>query len=240
MNAKKLKEAYLTGTPWQQMRIDYQILEIKAGITDAMILRGQGRMDNATMEKVADHLNDFINDEFPNLRNKEFGYILNLGISGELGQDTWISGAAVMKWVRMYYRHTERIAMIDKDEADRKTSNRLSPDEIAARNAAAFEESLNKAREYYAIHGTIFGPGGFSLPGWAAQIYNHYKQEGVIGEPTAEQVEAATESAREALTSNGLYAWKYPAEILKTSLADWRDAFLLENYYKNTINPINN
>lgn len=235
MNATKLKEAYTSGKPWKSLGYDDQLLELRAGITDAMLLRGQGRMDSYIMEKTAEQLNNFLNDEFPNIRNKELGYILNLGISGELGQDTWVSGANIMKWVRMYSRHAERLAVIDEEEAERKESNRLAPEEIYARNEAAFEEGLNKSREYFRQHGTIFGPGGLSLPQWAAQIYNHYKAVGLIPQPTTEQIEQAMGSARAAMAQRGTFTWKYPAEVLKQTLDDWRDSFLLEQYYEQTL-----
>lgn len=238
MNAKKLKEAYTTGTPWQLMGYEAQLLELRGVITDALTLRGQGRWDNYVMEKTAEQLNSFINDEFPNIRNKELAYILNLGISAELGQDTWVSGANIMKWVRMYSRHAERLAVIDEEEEERKANKRLTPEEIATRNKAAFEDSFCKARDCYSKTGTIFGASGLALPQWAAQIYQHYKAEDVIMEPTAEEWEKATAAARQAMIDNGLFAWKYKAEVLKVALDDWRDSFLLENYFKN--NPIIN
>lgn len=232
MNAKKLKEAYTTGTPWQLMGSEEQLLELRGVISDALTLRGQGRWDNYVMEKTAEQLNNFLNDEFPNIRNKELAYILNLGISAELGQDTWVSGANVMKWVRMYSRHAERLAVIDEEEEERKKGGRLSNEEIAARNKAAFEDGFSKARDCYSKTRTIFGAAGLALPGWAAQIYQHYKDEGVITEPTAEEVEKATASAREAMINKGVLAWRYSSEVLKATLADWRDAFLLEDYFK--------
>ena len=246
MNATKVREAYMTGKCWSDIREDEQLLNLRAGISDAMMLRGQGRPDMATLEIISKHVNGFLMDEYPFIRDKELGYILNLGISGELGQDTWVSGAAVMKWTRIYYRHAERIAVVDAEEKEQKESKRLTPEQVAQKNAEAFESALKQSWAFYQKHGTIFGDerdkdgkiimSGLHLPQWAASVYNHYRKESKIPEPTRERVKEAEAKAQEALTKTGGYSWQYPADIFKQTRADWRDSFLLEMYYEDVIN----
>lgn len=246
MNATKVREAYMTGKCWSDIHEDEQLLNLRAGISDAMLLRGQGRPDMSTLDIISKHVNGFLMDEYPFIRDKELGYILNLGISGELGQDTWVSGAAVMKWVRVYYRHAERIAVVDAEEKEQKESRRLTPEEVAQKNAEAFESALKQSWAFYRKHGTIFGEdkdkdgnvtmSGLQLPQWAAQVYNHYREEGKIPEPTRERVKEAEAKARAALINSGGHLWKYPVDILKQSRVDWRDSFLLEMYYEDVVN----
>ena len=151
-----------------------------------------------------------------------------------------------MKWTRIYYRHAERIAVVDAEEKEQKESKRLTPEQIAQKNAEAFESALKQSWAFYQKHGTIFGEerdkdgkvvlSGLHLPGWAAQVYNHYREEGEIPEPTPERVKEAEAKAQAALVKSGGYSWKYPVDILKQSRADWRDSFLLEMYYEDVVN----
>lgn len=236
----------MTGKCWSDIREDEQLLNLRAGISDAMLLRGQGRPDMSTLDIITKHVNGFLGDEYPYIRDKELGYILNLGISGELGQDTWVSGASVMKWVRVYYRHAERIAVVDAEEKEQKESRRLTSEEITQKNADAFESALKQSWAFYQKYGTIFGEetdkdgnvtmSGLQLPQWAAQVYNHYREAGRITEPTPDRVKEAEAKAQAALIKSGGYSWKYPADILKQSREDWRDSFLLEMYYEDVMN----
>lgn len=245
MNASKVQDAYKTGTQWQNLTESERLVIIRQGMSNAMMMRGQGHMDAGTMETIAQNISAFILDEFPALRDKEFGYLLDLGISGELGQDTYVSGATAMKWVRMYYRHAERLLQVDAEEREQAEGRRLTPMQIAEKNAAAFDDAIHRSFEYYKTYDTIFGQvqdeqgnvvmRGFSCPQWAGQVYEHYRQLGKIPEPTEAQKNVALERADRALTENGLFVGKQSMEILRTSKTDWYHSYLLEQYFADVL-----
>lgn len=245
MNAEKLREAYNTGTRWDMIDECQRMVELRHTYTNAVLMRGQSRIDAGTLDIICKNLNEFIKDEFPSIRDKEIGYILNLGISGELGQDTYVNGANFMKWMRTYYRNAERLAAVDAEEEERQAENKITRRERAQRNIEAFNNAVHRGFDFYKTHGTIFGEDydekgnriayGFNLPQWAAQVYQYYRALGKIPPPTKEQLAVAVERANATMVKNGNYSWKYPAEVLKITAADWRDSYLLEAFYEDVI-----
>ncbi len=244
MNARKMNEAYNTGSRWDAMDVSERQTTIKIVVSSAMLLRGQGRMDIGTLETIVEKIDYYILSEYPGLRDKEFEYLLNLGISGELGQDTYVSGAMIMKWVRQFYHNPERLALVDAEDKREQDKNKPTPQAIAQKNVDALNEARRRSFEFYKENGTIFGEKrnekgkivarGFNLPQWAAQVYNHFKALGEIPEPSTERLKKAAELAVQNVEDANAKL-KLPAECLICSKFDWRDSILLEMYYEDLI-----
>lgn len=240
MNAKKMSDAYETGSRWDAMPPIERHQTIKMAMSNAMLMKGQGRMDLGTMDTIVANIDGFILSEYPGLRDKEMDYLLNLGISGELDKESYVSGANVMRWVRAYYLNPERLALVDAEDKAQREAEALSPMAIAQRNADAFEDAYKRALEYYRLHGTIFGEDrnekgdvicrGLQLPQWAAQVYNHFHALGRIGEPTQQQIEQAKKEAADRVLEDRV-VMALGQECIKITMQDWRDVILFEQHF---------
>lgn len=239
MNARKMNDAYTTGIRWDAMTASERQTAVKLLMSNAMIMKGQGRMDIGTMDTIVMNIDEFIASEYPGMKDKEFEYMLNLGISGELdSKETYVSGANVMRWVRAYYRNPERLALVDAEDKKKQEDAKRGID-VAEKNVAAFNDAMRRAIEFYQENGTIFGETrdkdgrvtarGFALVGWAAQVYQHFKALGQIPAPTEEELEAVKVEATNK-TLEDRVVMLLGTEFMKSSNRDWIDALLLERY----------
>lgn len=243
MNAIKQKEALATGVAVSSMSDEERKSLIKRVLTYGIVMRSQNMLDEATFEVVANGFNDFLKEEFPNLRDKELDYVMRLGISGELGSsmETFVCGASLMRWVRMYYQHPERIAQI---EAIRTKQNEEQEETDEQRSAKACDEAVHRAFEFFKKHHTIFGEErneqgelvmqGITLVRWAGQIYDYYKKAGNIPEPSEADKRVAQTRAEKAVSARGT---KGVGKRLVTDATfdDWYRAFLLEQYFASVL-----
>lgn len=239
MNAVKLKESLATGVAVSSMNDEERKTLIKRVLTYGIVMRSQNRLDDTTFETVVNGLNDFLKEEFPNLRDKELDYVVRLGISGELGSnmETFVCGASLMRWVRMYYRHPERLAQIEAIRAEQRQKQHEEQKETdEERNARACNESVHQVFEYYRKYNTIFGERedmkGIKLPTWAGQIYDYYKTAGHIPEPTEVEARVAHARAERAMERGTIDGKKL---TVKATIEDWKKAYLLEQYFANVL-----
>lgn len=237
MNQDAIREAKATGNKFEGYTSETQIEGVlRWAIIDAMNLKGQTPNDS-TLIPVIKKLREVIIRDYPRLTDKEFELILEAGISGELGRETWVSGATILYWLRLYQTEKSHIAVLDEQEDDRKEKKRLSQSQIAEMNEKAFERAFHQSFAYYKEKGTIFQNAreqpnderAFHLPQWAAQVYQHYRELGQIPAPTDAELELAEQKASNELAKGNPF--RLNASILKVAREDWRDSFLLEFYY---------
>lgn len=241
MNGYKVKSAYTDGTEWSKMDNEKRMGTIRAGLAYGIMMRGQNKLDDAIMQDVTNGVNDYLLEEYPSLRDKEFAYIVALGISGELGQETFVCGASLMRWVRIYCKSAERLAQV---EEHRTQSNTASSEDEQERNAKVCYDAVHKAFEFFKKHHTIFGEErneqgelvmqGITLVRWAGQIYDYYKKAGNITEPSEADKRVAQTRAEKAVSAHGT---KGVGKRLVTDATfdDWYRAFLLEQYFASVL-----
>lgn len=229
MNEKSIRTAIETGHTFGSYP-DYFSLEdqVRFAYNDALKLRGQGYPDAATSERCVSIISRTLYEDYPNLYDNEFPILLQAGVSGELGKDTWVSGATVLQWIRLYSRHQTRLVVIDEAHKEAK-SGRLTKEEIAERNEKAFHDGMERGRRSFAEHGTIFHPEGFAIPRWPAMIYEEFRRRGVIPEPGREQQDYAAAKAE-------THDREHPVKVSKPEFmalhkADITKAYLLEAYF---------
>ena len=212
---------------------------IRWKVCDAMKLRGQVNMDESILSTAVRKVAEVILRDYPSMTDKEFEIMLEAGISGELTpKETWVSGAMILQWMRLYYRHPLRLKIIDEMDEKQK-SYRMTKAELDEKNRAACENKLREVYAYYKESGDIFDenevikdrdPRAFATPQFAAVVYNYYRAEGKIPDPEESRIQAAnqyaTEKVREARTQN---------EWVKSAMQDWRDAYLLREYLGDAI-----
>ena len=196
---------------------------------DVLKLRGQGNPDPATEERVLQIICKTLYEDYPNMYDTEIPLALSAGVSGELGKDTWVSGSQVLQWLRAYNSHRQRIKVLDERHEAVRTY-RMTAKERRARDEQAFKDGLQRGRESFLQHGTIFHADGFSLPQWARMVYDHYRAEGVIPEATDEDDMYADVKAEE-YKSREKHPLSYDVEALRLREEDIHRAFLLEAYY---------
>ena len=238
MNKEAIIQAQMIGNKFETFSDSQLETTLRWCINDAMKLRGQSNADESLMQTVVKKIAEVLTRDYPALTDKEFNLILEAGISGEFGKETWVSGAAIIQWLRAYKSDKAYIAVIDGQEEERKSKNKLSQGEIDTLNKIAFESSFLNAQAYFEEKGTIFQRVGekpnderaFHLPQWAAQVYKYYRDKGVIPAPTQEELTIAEEKASAEMAKGNTFRIK--ADILKVAREDWRDSFLLENYYR--------
>ena len=243
MNEQALKEAMQTGCEFGRFSSETLVEKtIRYSITEAQRVRGQGGGDESILSTAVSKVAEVILRDYPTLTDKEFTLILEAGISGEYGNDTWVSGAMILRWMRLYYRHPSRLKIIDELDEEQK-SYRMTKAELEEKNRAACENKLREVYAYYKETGDIFDenevikdrdPRAFATPQFAAVVYNYYRAEGKIPQPEESRIQAAnqyaTEKVREARTQN---------EWVKSAMQDWRDAYLLREYLGDAIKRIN-
>lgn len=202
---------------------------IRWSINDAMKMRAQAISGDGSHETVTKRITEIILRDYPSITIEEFKLMLDAGISGELGKETWVSGASVLQWLRAYMNHPTRLAIIDEQTAETQEKHRKTKAEIDELNRLSFESKVHSAYEYYKEAGDIFDledDRAFSLPQWAAIVYKHYREEGKISPANEERLEAAGEYADRKVVEH-----KTKKEFLPAAWQDWRDSYLLMMYY---------
>ena len=234
MNEKTVRTAIETGRAFGSYP-DYFSLEdqVRFAYNDALKLRGQGNQDAATEERCVKIIARTLYEDYPTLRDEELPIILQAGVSGELGgKETWVSGATVLQWIRLYSRHQTRLGIID-DAHKEKKAERLTKEEVAARNEKAYKDGLTRGRICYAENGTIFHKDGFAMAQWPAMIYDEFRRRGVIPAPTKEQMNYAEAKAETHDREHPLKV-RLEQESMRLHREDVIKAYLLEAYYINT------
>lgn len=241
MNEQTLRKAMQEGYQFSSYTSESQIEDvIRWKICDAMKLRGQAYTDESMIVAMCRKTAEVLLRDYPSMTDKEFEIMLEAGISGELTpKETWVSGAMILQWMRLYYRHTSRISIIDEQNEEEQKSHRMTKAELDEKNRAACENKLREVYAYYKKTGDIFDenevikdrdPRAFATPQFAAVVYNYYRAEGKIPEPEESRIQAAnqyaTEKVLEARTRN---------EWVKSAMQDWRDAYLLREYLGDAI-----
>jgi len=239
MNELTLRKA-MQGYQFSSYTSESQIEDVvRWKICDAMKLRGQVNMDESILSTAVRKVAEVILRDYPSMTDKEFEIMLEAGISGELTpKETWVSGAMILQWMRLYYRHPLRLKIIDELDEEQK-SYRMTKAELEEKNRAACENKLREVYAYYKETGDIFDenevikardPRAFATPQFAAVVYNYYRAEGKIPDPEESRIQAAnqyaTEKVLEARTQN---------EWVKSAMQDWRDAYLLREYLGDAI-----
>ena len=243
MNELTLRKA-MQGYQFSSYTSESQIEDvIRWKVCDAMKLRGQVNMDESILSTAVRKVAEVILRDYPSMTDKEFEIMLEAGISGELTpKETWVSGAMILQWMRLYYRHPSRLKIIDELDEEQK-SYRMTKAELEEKNRAACENKLREVYAYFKETGDIFDenevikardPRAFATPQFAAVVYNYYRAEGKIPDPEESRIQAAnqyaTEKVREARTQN---------EWVKSAMQDWRDAYLLREYLGDAIKRTN-
>lgn len=239
MNELTIRKA-MQGYQFSSYTSESQIEDvIRWKVCDAMKLRGQVNMDESILSTAVRKVAEVILRDYPSMTDKEFEIMLEAGISGELTpKETWVSGAMILQWMRLYYRHPSRLKIIDELDEEQK-SYRMTKAELDEKNRAACENKLRAVYAYFKESGDIFDenevikdrdPRAFATPQFAAVVYNYYRDEGKIPDPEESRIQAAnqyaTEKVREARTQN---------EWVKSAMQDWRDAYLLREYLGDAI-----
>ncbi len=241
MNAKKIEECYSRGTEWASLLESERHATLRYVISEALTMRGQGNMSEYNMNRVTQSLDRYIIDNYPKLRDKELELLINLGIGGELSRDTFVTGAAIMLWIRTFYGCPERTRVVDDDHDRMLERTRPNNGTVLSRNLEAYETKYRQAYEYYQEHWTIFDhtrdkdPRAFSLPHWASMVYQVYLKRGEIATPTAAEIDAAMERAMQYVKEEQQQGWGWLThDMIQTQIDDLRDAYLLENHYSKT------
>ena len=234
MNENAIREA-MAGSVLCDGRVNVEDI-VRYAMNDALKLRGQAMSEDvlrASSRKVA----DVIARDYPSLTDKELELVMEAGVSGELGKDVWVSGASVLQWLRAYYRHASRLAVVEGRSRE-KASRKMSREEVELLNREAYAQRYASAMEYCREHGTIFDrsrvkdPRAFALPHWAALVYRHHLEAGVIAAPTPNELSAAERRAeKEQEEKQYTLPVSLSAVLAQAEKDDLRDAFLLENHF---------
>lgn len=232
MNESVIREAITTGSKFGSYTQSQIEDVVRWKICDAAKLRGQGDMDSNMVYAITTKITEVIMRDYPSMTDKEFGLVLEMGVSGEFGRDTWVNGGMVLQWLRLYQSYALRIAIIDELNESRN-KHRKTKEEIEDLNRQAFDVKAHSAYDYYKENNVIFGddPRAFHLPQWASIVYKHYREQGKIPEPDAKR-----------LVEAGLYADAKIAEHLPkkeympAAREDWSNSYLLERYFEDVKN----
>lgn len=229
MNENTIRRAIETGHSFGSYPEASQLeTQIKYAINDTLKLRGQPNMDAVTEDRVVKIIAKTLYEDYPSLTDNELPIILQAGASGELSRETWISGALILQWIRVYSRHQMRIGIVDEKHEEKQS--RQTKEEIDARNEMAYKDSFEKGYQSYVKNGTIFHKDGFALPQWPSIIYDEFRRRGVIPEPTEDERRYAERKASVYKAENRVkYFLSY--ESMKLRESDIYKSFLLEAYY---------
>ena len=99
-------------------------------IVEAQRLRGQ-QSDENTMKSICSKTAEVLMRDYSNFTDKEFDLILEGGISGKLGKETWVSGASVLQWLNHYQSNPVRIRVVESQNEESTPVVRLPKEEIA-------------------------------------------------------------------------------------------------------------
>lgn len=236
MNVQTLRKAMQEGYQFSSYTSESQIEDvIRWKICDAMKLRGQANMDESMIVAMCRKTAEVLLRDYPSMTDKEFEIMLEAGISGELTpKETWVSGAMILQWMRLYYRHTSRISIIDEQNEEEQKSHRLTKEEKEQRNEKAYKDSYEKGLHCYRQNGTIFHKEGFAMAQWPAMLYDEYRRRGVIGEPTDDDRKYAAKKAEVHNLEHPL-KFQLSAESMKIHHEDIIKAYLLEAHYSDQL-----
>ena len=235
MNEQTIKDAIATGTRFGDYNSESAIEQvIRWKVCDAGKLRGQQLNEDSILQTSCRKITDVILRDYPTLTDKEFEILLEAGVSGEFGKETWVSGAIILQWMRIYNRHPSRLAIVDEQEdAKKEQKHRKTQAEIDALNDQTCREKARSAFEYYKEHGTIFADAdarGFHLPQFAAIVFEWIKTHADVKQPSKTQLLAANEYA-----DNMIAKRNTRREYIPAAHADWVQCYLLEQYYNDIL-----
>lgn len=242
-----MREAYSAGSEWAMVDRVERLTTLRYALSEALTLRGQAQMSEPQQERVCDSLDRYITDNFPKLRTRELDLVVQMGIGGELSRDTYVTGAAVMQWVRTYYQTPARTKIVD-DEYEAAHEGQPGDSGRVSRNLEAYRTRFRDAYEYWQEHWTIFDSDrhkdrrAFSpyCAHWAAMVYKFYLDAGKIDPPTPEELNAAAERAsrtvleRQNEQTGSMPQLQEPLTALQDDMEDLRMAYLLETHYAKT------
>lgn len=234
MNESAIRDAIATGN-----RVDsfttISALEQAVNwiISEAMQMRGQTGGETGMKDTTVKRVTDILVRDYPSFTDKELKLVMEAGISGELGRETWVSGASILQWLRAYSRHASRISIVDEQTEKTKQRHCKTKAEIDELNRRSFETKIHSAFEYYKEQGSIFGEDqrAFHLPQWAAIVYEHYRSEGKIPEPNAARIREAESFAEMKLIEHST-----KKEFIPAAREDWMNSYFLEQYFSDVIN----
>lgn len=246
MNDEIIRIAILEGSKFNTYSNRDQIeTVVNWRISDALKMRGQSGMDSEILRTMVSNISTVLMRDYGSLTDKEFELILEMGISGEFGRETWVSGAGILHWMRLYYsKNSTRIAVLEEQNEAGQKKKKLTKAEIEQKNKEAYETKIHDVYAFFKIYGTIWQSEskapqddrrGFGTPQWAAMVYREYRRQRKIPAPTDAQIQAATEWA----TKKG--NWRLMGtDVYENSIEDWRDGRLLEMYFESLIKQKNN
>jgi len=244
MNEQSIKEALSLGCPFCQYESEGQIeTTIRWYVQGAMKMRGQNGADEDMMYTICRKVMDTILRDYPNMTDKEFEIMLDAGVSGEFGKDTWVSGAIILQWLRLYNQHQTRLTVIDEKDKEERSINRMTKAEKEELNREACESKVRTAIEFFQKYGTIFYLGddkrvksedwhlAFHIPQFAAVTYDWFVEQGRIPEPDESQKTEATKYAEDMIAKKNTRT-----EYVESAREDWYKSKLLEIHIRNSIN----
>ena len=131
MNENTIREAMESGYQFSSYNSESQIQDvIRWKINEALKLRGQSNMDDGMLTTTVNKVTEVIMRDYLSMTDKEFSLVLELGVSGEFGRETWVNGGLILQWLRQYWQSAGRISIIDADTEQDKESKRLTKAEI--------------------------------------------------------------------------------------------------------------
>lgn len=234
MNENAIRDAMTTGYKFSTYSTENQIRDVvRWKINDAIRLRGQGGMDSSMEETTVSKVTEVIMRDYLSMTDKEFGLVLEMGVSGEFGRDTWVNGGMILQWLRSYKTNAQHVAIIDEQDEEARSKHRLTKGEIDELNEQAYDDSIHSGYEFFKEHGTIFGDDerAFHMPQWASMVYRHYREKGIIPEPTAQRELEANQYADRKVVEYSTKKVYIPA-----AHEDWIDSYLLKKYYEDIKN----
>lgn len=251
MNDETIRTAILEGSKFNTYLNREQIENVVYWkISDALKMRGQSNMDADLMRTMVTNIATVLMRDYGSMTDKEFELILEMGISGELGRETWVSGAGILQWMRLYYsKNSTRIAVLEEQNEAGQKKKKLTKAEIEQKNKEAFETKVKASFAYFKECGTIWSKRedsraskmeqsddrAFHLPQWAAMVYNEYRKQRRIPAPTEIQLQKANEFANRKIQEHMVQR-----DLISSSMEDWRDACLLELHFETLTNPNKN
>lgn len=230
MNEKAIKESRENGALISSYSDISQLEQVvRWKILDAQRLRGQ-QIDENTLQTICKKTAEVLKRDYPNFSDKELDLVLESGISGKLGKETWVSGASVLQWLSGYTNNPVRIRFIESENESKKEVVKLSKEEISEKNRIALQEGYKRGYDCYVKNQTIFHKEGFAIPQWPSIIYTEFRRIGKIAPPTEEQRAEAKERAEEYIIVHPLIV--QTEESNQKRIEDMTKCYLLEAHYK--------
>lgn len=234
MNINAIKDAIETGERFDSYRDTDQIEQVlRWKILDALQMKGQ-QLPETNMKTICKKVGEVILRDYPSLTDKEFELVLESGLAGKLGKETWVNGAGILQWLEAYKINETRLRAIEEPRG--KVVERKTKEEINALNEKAFQTDFQKGYECFKKNGTIFHKEGFGTPQWPSIIYQEFRNRSVIPKPTQEQIDYAEKKARIHRTIHPILL--KTNESKETLNNDIVKSYLLEAYYKEHLKSV--